>query len=78
MKSVALLRGFSVIGGGHTTTVLKEMGISKNKFDYVSLSGGATVEYILGKKFLGIEVLKKQASWDHSKLYVSKAMRRGN
>ena len=30
LKAVASCKGFSMIGGGHTTTTLREMGINKN------------------------------------------------
>lgn len=50
---------FSVIGGGHTITALKEMGINKKKFGYVSLSGGALESFVAGEKLVGLEVLKK-------------------
>ena len=50
---------FSFLGGGHTSSALEEIGFSKKDFNYVSLSGGATVEYILGKKLPGIEAIRK-------------------
>ena len=59
LRAAASSRAFSVIGGGHTTSALKEMGINKKKFNYISLSGGALVEYLAGKKLPGLEVLKK-------------------
>lgn len=59
MNAIAQSRAFSVIGGGHTTSAMKRCGINKNKFDYVSLSGGALIEYLAGKKLPGIEALKR-------------------
>jgi phosphoglycerate kinase len=59
LKAVASAKGFSVIGGGHTGSSLKKIGINKKMFGYVSLSGGALVDYILGKKLPGLEALKK-------------------
>ncbi len=51
-------RPYSVVGGGHLTSIMKRLNISENKFNLVSLSGGALVDYISGKKLPGIEVLK--------------------
>lgn len=47
---------FSVIGGGHLSEAAARLGIKKIK--HVSLSGGALVEYIAGKKLAGLEVLR--------------------
>jgi phosphoglycerate kinase len=49
---------FSLVGGGHTTDALEDLGIGKGKFTHVSLSGGAFIEYLAGKKLPGIEALK--------------------
>ena len=49
---------FSMIGGGHTTDSLEDFGIDAGKFTHVSLSGGAFIEYLAGKKLPGIEALK--------------------
>lgn len=57
-EAVAKSKAFTFIGGGHTVSAMRKMGINKNKFDYVSLSGGAMEEYLAGKKLPGIEALK--------------------
>ncbi|MEM5792990.1 MAG: phosphoglycerate kinase [Candidatus Aenigmatarchaeota archaeon] len=49
---------FSLLGGGHSTESLKKLHINKNKFTYVSLSGGAFIEYLSGKKLPVIEALE--------------------
>ncbi len=59
LRAIARSKAFSVIGGGHTAAALARMKISKKKFGYVSLSGGALDEYVAGNKLPGIEVLKK-------------------
>ena len=60
LKAVVQSKAFSVLGGGHTENALKSLGFRKKDFGYVSLSGGATVEYILGKKLPGVEMLRKR------------------
>lgn len=59
LRAMAKNKGFTALGGGHLTTALRGSGISKKKFDYVSLSGGATTEYLSGKKLPGVEALRK-------------------
>jgi len=52
---------FSLLGGGHTTESLKKLGINKKSFTYVSLSGGAFIEYLSGKKLPVVEALEEFA-----------------
>jgi phosphoglycerate kinase len=59
-KAMMKSKGFTVVGGGHSISVLEKFKISKSKFNYVSLSGGALVNYIAGKKLPGLEVLRKR------------------
>jgi phosphoglycerate kinase len=58
LKMISSSKAFSVLGGGHLNTALKQFGISKKKFGHISLSGGALATFIAGKKLVGIEVLK--------------------
>jgi len=53
---------FSIIGGGHLTTTIKNYKISNN-FSHISLSGGALIKYISGEKLPGIEALKKKNNY---------------
>ena len=48
----------SLLGGGNTTDALEKFKIPFDKFGYVSLGGGAFVEFLTGKKLPGIEMLK--------------------
>ncbi|MBI2632388.1 phosphoglycerate kinase [Candidatus Pacearchaeota archaeon] len=49
---------FSLLGGGHLTTTIEKYKIQKN-FSYISLSGGALIQYLSGKKLPGIEAIEK-------------------
>jgi len=46
----------SVAGGGDTVAALNHAGVT-DKFSYVSLAGGAFLEYIEGKTLPGVAVL---------------------
>ena len=48
----------SVAGGGDTVAALNHAGVAE-KFSYVSLAGGAFLEYIEGKTLPGVEVLSR-------------------
>lgn len=49
--------GFGIIGGGHITAALGDLGI-EDKMGHVSTGGGACISYLSGKKLPGIEALK--------------------
>lgn len=44
-------------GGGDTATFIRKVGL-ENNFDFISNAGGATLEYLAGKKLPGLEVLE--------------------
>ncbi len=58
LKAIAQNKGFSIIGGGHLNDALEKSKIPKTKFNHISLSGGALLRYIAGKKLPGLEALK--------------------
>lgn len=48
----------SVIGGGDTLGAVHELGL---EFDFVSTAGGATLEFVTGKKLPGLEALEEKS-----------------
>ncbi len=58
LKAIAKSKAISLIGGGHLSDAIKASKIAKNKFNWISLSGGALVRYLAGEKLPGLEVLK--------------------
>ena len=57
LKAISKSKAFSIIAGGQSSDALKKFKMKKSKFGYVSLSGGALVHYISGKKLPGLSVL---------------------
>jgi phosphoglycerate kinase len=58
LKAVSDCKGFTLIGGGHLSDAISQLGIDKNKFGHISLSGGALLNYVAGEKLPGLEALK--------------------
>lgn len=59
LRALTLCRGFTLVSGGHTLTMIEKLKIPKKKFSYVSLSGGALVHYLAHGTLPGIEALKQ-------------------
>jgi len=47
---------FSVVGGGDTLALIERLGLI-NRFSYVSIGGGAMLEFLAGNKLPGLEAL---------------------
>ena len=57
-KAITDLDAFSFMGGGHSVTAASNLGFFE-KFDYVSLAGGALVNFICSKPLPGISILEE-------------------
>jgi phosphoglycerate kinase len=64
LRAISESKAFSLIGGGHTTNALEELGIDEKKIGYISLSGKAFLKYLGGEELPGLEMLRK-----HSKTF---------
>ena len=58
-KAVADSDAFSVIGGGDSAAIVRELGYSDDQFGWISTGGGASLEYLEGKKLPGLSVLEE-------------------
>lgn len=56
-RAVADSSAFKIAGGGDTLNVISQMNLG-DKFDWISVGGGAMIEYITKKTLPGIEALK--------------------
>ncbi len=58
-KEVANSKAFSIVGGGDTIALINKAGVSSN-ISHISTGGGASLEFIEGKKLPGIEALRRE------------------
>jgi 3-phosphoglycerate kinase len=49
---------FAIIGGGDTAAAIEQAGLKDPKNIYISTGGGATLEFLGGRRLLPIEILK--------------------
>jgi phosphoglycerate kinase len=60
-KAVALalseVDGLTVIGGGDSAAVIRDLGFRDDQFGHISTGGGASLEYLEGKTLPGLTVL---------------------
>lgn len=56
-KAIIQSKAFSVIGGGDTIEFLNKINLLE-KFNYVSIGGGAMLKFLAGEKLPGIEALQ--------------------
>ena len=56
IEAIALSNSYSIVGGGDTVAEVKKLG-KESIFDFISLSGGAMLEFIADGTLVGIEAL---------------------
>ncbi|MGZ4864306.1 MAG: phosphoglycerate kinase [Halobacteriota archaeon] len=61
LEAIGCSGAFSLLGGAHTLSAIRELGIDERSFSYVSLGGGALINYFSGKELPAYNALKQAA-----------------
>ena len=56
-QSLTEIDGLGVVGGGDSAAAIRALGFEDNQFGHISTGGGASLEFLEGRRLPGLEVL---------------------
>jgi len=59
VDAMVMNNGFTVIGGGHTSSLVQRFGHDLEEFSHVSIAGGAFVRFMSGENLAAVDALEK-------------------